>query len=554
MNALLDRRVLRMTVLALAVSLGMVGGCGRKKDVSMIEKRLEAYAPVHLSVDTSVLDENQHKVLLKLVEAAKAIDPIFWHQSAHEALAVKAELEKSKKPEDQTILQYVLINYGPFDRRFENERFYGKGAPKPPGAGFYPHDLTKEEFEAYIEAHPDVKTDFEKLNTVIKRKGTELVAVPFEVEYKSSLEKAAQALREAAGFADNTSLKRYLNLRAHALLSGDFYESDMAWMDLEGNLLDTVIGPIEVYEDGLMGLKASYEANVVVKDPAASAQLDAYKQYLNRLEHSLPMEEKYKRDSVGMGNKLEIVNVAYFAGDYNSGIKTIAASLPNDERVIEAKGAKKQIYENVLGAKFRMILKPIAGILVDPAQVAWVSEESFVTNTLQHEISHTLGPVNVHGRDDLGVRKALQERYSRIEECKADIVGIHNTAYFRKVDVFDDDQMRRNYVTYLGGIFRSIRFGTESAHATGMAIQLNYLMKEGGIEYNAATGTYRVNFEEFPAAVDKLAAEILMIETMGDYDRAGEMIETYGTLSPEVEASLAKLAAIPVDVTFTYDY
>lgn len=520
----------------------------------MIEERLKAYAVVDLRADTSMLDENQRRVLLKLVEAAKAIDPIFWHQSAHEALSVKAELERSRRPEDKTILEYVLVNYGPFDRRFENARFYGKGEPKPDGAGFYPHDLTKEEFQGYIDAHPEVREDFEKLNILIRRRGTELVAVPYEDEYRTHLEKAAQALREASQWADNPSLERYLGLRADALLSGDFYESNLAWMELEDNLLDTVIGPIEVYEDQLMGLKASYEANVMIKDPEQSARLDVYKQYLNRLEHSLPMEERYKRDSVGLGNKLEIVNIAYFAGDYNAGIKTIAASLPNDERVIRAKGAKKQIYQNVLGAKFRMILEPIAEVLVDPEQRPHVSQDAFVTNTLQHEISHTLGPVKVYGREDLTVRKALEERYSSVEECKADIVGIHNSAYFHKVDVFSEDEVRSNYVTYLAGIFRSIRFGAESAHAKGMAIQLNYLLREGGIEYDAAAGTYRVEFERFPAAVDKLAEEVLTIEATGDYDRAGDLLETYGELTPEVEASLARLADIPVDVRFTYEY
>jgi hypothetical protein len=548
------RRVIVILAAVLIAVPVVLGGCGRPKDVSMIEERLKAYALVDLRADTSHLDANQQKVLMHLVEAAKAVDPAFWHQSAHDALAAKAELESSKHPEDKTILEYLMINYGPYDRRFENERFYGEGGPKPDGAGFYPHDLTKEEFEAYITAHPEVKEDFEKLNTLIKRRGTELVAVPYEEEYRIHLEKASAALRQASRYADNPSLKRYLSLRADALLSGDFYESDMAWMDLEDNLLDTVIGPIEVYEDQLMGLKASYEANVMIKDPIESARLDIYKNYLNRLEHALPIDEKYKRDSVGMGNKLEIVNVAYFAADFNAGIKTIAASLPNDERVIEAKGAKKQIYRNVLGAKFNMILKPIAEVLVDPEQLDWVSEESFITNTMQHEISHTLGPTHVYGNEDLTIRKALQERYSRIEECVADIVGIHNSAYFQKVDVFTEDQVRRNYVTYLGGIFRSIRFGTESAHAKGMAMQLNYLLKEGGIEYNTTTEKYRVNFQKFPEAADKLAREVLTIEATGDYEKAGEMLATYGELTPQTLASLDKLADIPVDVRFTYAY
>lgn len=520
----------------------------------MIEQRLKAYAPVHLTADISHLDGNQKKVFESLVAAAKAIDPIFWHQSAHEAPAVRAELEHSKRPEDRVILDYVLVNYGPFDRRFENERFYGKGGPKPAGAGFYPHDLTKEAFEAYVAQHPDVKESFEKLNTLIRRKGTGLIAVPYEEEYRVHLERAAAALREGARYAENPSLKRYLELRADALLSGDFYESDMAWMDMEGNLLDTVIGPIEVYEDGLMGYKASYEANVMVMDVEESRRLDVYKDYLNRLEQSLPMDPKYKRESVGLGNKLEVVNVAYFAGDFNSGIKTIAASLPNDDRVTDAKGAKKQIYRNVLAAKFRMILKPIADLLVEPSQLPWVSEDAFVSQTLLHEISHTLGPGTVYGSAGQPVRKALEERYSAIEECKADIVGMHDTAYLREVQVFDDEAVKRDYATYVAGLFRAIRFGTEEAHAQGTCIQLNYLLKMGAIEYDASAGRYRVNFEKFPAAVDALAHDVLTIEATGDYEGAGKLLETYSALPDHVQAALAKLDAVPVDVRFTYEY
>ncbi|MFQ5878433.1 MAG: hypothetical protein ACE5JH_12240, partial [Acidobacteriota bacterium] len=490
----------------------------------------------------------------KLLEAIEVMDALYWKQMGRQALEARRAFEDASDPVDRLYREFVMINYGPYDIRNGMEPFIDLGGwgERPPGAGFYPEDMSRREFEAHLAAHPALREEFERFNTLIRRIDGTLVAVPFEKVYVDELARAARALREAARLVPGPSLRRYLSLRAEALLGGDYYRSDLAWLEVRDNLLDVVIGPIETYDDALFGYKASYEGAVLVKDVARSRALEVYKEHLPGMSRSLPVEERFRRSSAASGNVLEVVNVVKFAGDFNAGIKTVAASLPNDERVIQEKGAKKQIYKNVLEAKFETILEPIARLFLRRGAWPLVTREAFVTNVLMHELAHTLGVDYVAGQEHLTVRRALKERYSPIEEAKADVVGIYSLQYLRDQGVFTKGEIRECYATYLAGIFRSIRFGAEEAHGKGVAVQLNHLMNEGGIEYDAKSGLFSVHRRRFEPALTRLAGELLEIEGTGDYERAGALLDRFGGISPEVEKALGRTADVPVDVTFTY--
>ena len=530
------------------------GAAPASRDEAGIRERLRAYAPVKLQADLSALGPGDRDALQKLVAAVAAADAIYWKQMGPQALEARAAFAAATDPVDQLYRDFVAINYGPFDIRSDMERFVDTptGGPRLPGVGFYPADMTREEFETRIRTHPGLKDEFEKPNTAIRRVDGTLVAIPYERLYVDDLEPAARALQEAAALVGSPSLRRYLSLRSEALLKGEYYPSDLAWLDVKDNAIDVVIGPIETYDDGLMGLKASFEAAALVKDARGSRALDVYLRHLDGMSRALPVDEKYRKASVGAGNVLEIVNVVRFGGDFNAGIKTVAASLPNDERVIQEKGAKKQIYRNVLEAKFDAILQPIATLALAKKDVPLVTREAFVTNVLLHELSHTLGVEYVAGSKDLTVRRALKERYAAIEEAKADVVGLFNLAYLKAQGVFTDAEAEENDATYLAGLLRSVRFGTQEAHGRGTAVQLNFLLRQGGVQFDAKRGEYSLNPKKFDAALAALARELLEIEGTGDYERAGRLLSKDGELDAATRAILKRFETVPVDVVFTY--
>jgi hypothetical protein len=544
----------------IAVMMTLLAGGARsaraiEKDEKDIRDRLKVYAPVKLTADMSGLSARDREALGKIVTAVNAVDAIFWKQMGRQATEARAAFARPAAPIDALYRDFIGINYGPFDVRKDNERFVaaaGDAGPRLPGAGFYPEDMTREEFESRLHGYPEQREEFEKINTLIRRIDGTMVAIPFEKVYIDELTAAARALQEAAALVDNVSLRRYLSLRAEALLKGDFYASDLAWLDLNGHAIDVVIGPIETYDDALLGLKASYEGAAMLKDAKGSRALDVYKQNLEGMAQALPVEARFRKANTGTGNVLEIVNIVRFSGDFNAGIKTIAASLPNDERVIQEKGAKKQIYKNVLEAKFDAILQPIGRLFLTRKDQPRVTRDAFVTNTLLHELSHTLGVDYVAGKGDLTVRKALKERYSAIEEAKADVVGIFNVQYLRAREILTDDEADENYVTYLAGLFRSVRFGTAEAHGQGTAVQVHFLLREGGIERDAKSGEWSVHPRKFEPAIALLAKELLEIEGTGDYARAGALLDGMGVLDAATQEALKRTEAVPVDVTFTY--
>jgi hypothetical protein len=524
------------------------------RDEADIRVRLQAYAPVRIQVDLSGLPAGEREAIPELLRAVRAVDAIYWKQLGPQALEARAATADATDPLGMLDRDLVAINYGPFDIRNDMERFLDTptGGARLPGAGFYPPDMTKEEFDGRLRAHPDLRPSFEKMNTVLRRVDGVLLAIPYEQLYRDDLETAAEGLRQAAQDVSSPGLRRYLSLRAAALLSGDYHASDLAWLEMKDNLIDTVIGPIETYEDRLLGLKTAYEGAVLVKDVRGSRALEVYLGQMDALQAALPVDPKYRDRSAGKGNVLEILNVVRFGGDFNAGIKTVAASLPNDERVIQERGARKQIYRNVLEAKFDVILQPIAQALLAKKGTATVTRDAFVTNVLLHELSHTLGADEVAGQAGLTVRRALRDRYGAIEEAKADVAGLWNLRTLRAQEIFGDDEVHEGDLTWLASLFRSVRFGTEEAHGLANAVQLGFLMHEGAILSDPKRGEFSLSDKRFDPALQALLKELLEIEGSGDYDRAGRILKQYGTLDPVVREALKKVAAVPVDVAFTY--
>jgi hypothetical protein len=509
-----------------------------------VAQRMAQLPRTVIDYDRSLLNDNERQVVAKLIEASKQIDEIYWRQVAEENPAWRAQLSK----QGGAAYDYFVANKGPWDRLKGDEPFIGT-MKKPEGAAFYPADITKEEFERYVAQHPTQKDELQGLFTVVRRDGTNLVAIPYSAFYKDFLDPVAARLREAAAITNDPTLKRFLTLRADALATNDYRESDMAWMDLAGNI-EVVIGPYEVYEDNLFNYKASFESFVTVVDKPESAKLSAYAHALPDMERNLPEPEQYKNPNRGSESPIKVVQELYTAGDARRGVQTAAFNLPNDEFVREKKGSKKVLLKNVMDAKFRQSGQPIAMRVLDPSLTSLVSFDAFFNHVLFHELSHGLGPGFLTQPDGkrVEVRIPLKELYSTIEECKADVLGIWNLIYAQQhglVTAFDEKQL---FATYAGLMFRSTRFGVGEAHGRGTAIQWNWLRERGAVT-PVAGGKYTVDFAKARDAVRDLATELLTIEATGDYTRAHALLDRYGKETPEMAAVNATLKDIPVDIT-----
>ena len=537
----------------------LFSGCERQseksqepEEINMIKDQIAKFVPTELKYDSNALDERQKMVVEKLYQASKIMDSIFLDQVYSKNYEIKANLEKQNTEEAKLQLQLFDIMFGPFDRLEHNKPFIGTET-KPLGANFYPEDMTKEEFETWIKNHPDDEKSFTSEFTVIRRKDGGLGAIPYSQYWKDKLTQASDLLKEAAEFADNPSLKKYLNSRAEAFLSNDYYQSDMDWMDVKDNKIEIVIGPYEVYEDGLFNYKASFESFLTIRDAVESKKLDVFKQYLRDMEIHLPIPDQYKNMKRGSESPLAVVNEIFTAGDTKAGVQTLAFNLPNDERVRKAKGSKKVMLKNVAQAKYDKLLVPIAKIVLDPDQLQYVTFNSFFTHSLMHEMSHGIGPgfITVNGRKT-EVRKELMETYATIEECKADILGMYNNVFMIEKGVFPESFEKETYATFLAGIFRSVRFGINEAHGGGNAIIYNYLLDKGGYEYDQETQKVKVNFDKIAGALRNLANRILMIEAKGNYQGAKDMIAEYAVDSPSMKTLREKLSSLPVDIRPIY--
>jgi len=532
-------------------------------DLPQLQKMIARFAPTQLQVDTSRLSKGDQQALVKLIQAARILNDIFMKQYWSRDIALYQELQKDTTPLGKTRLHYFWINKGPWSDIDEYKAFIPGVPPrKLLGANFYPEDMTKEQFEHWVASlPPKEKEDAVGFFTVIRWKqgadgGKQLAAIPYNQEYREDLTRAAALLREAAGLTENASLKKFLTKRADAFLSNDYYESDLAWMDLDAPL-DVTIGPYETYNDELFGYKAAFEAYVNLKDEQESAKLAALTPHLQEIEDNLPMDPKYRNPKLGGAAPMRVVDEILATGDGAHGVQTAAYNLPNDDRVVAQKGSKRVMLKNVQEAKFKSVLMPIAQHMLAKSALVDVKFEPFFTHIVAHELMHGLGPhqIKVNGRDT-NPRLELKEVYSAIEEAKADVTGLFALQYMMDhaqqmglTNVLPSDAaaQRQLYTTFLASAFRTLRFGLNDAHGKGMAVQFNFLMDKGAFVQNA-DGTFAVDMSKVKQAVADLDHELLTVEAEGNYTGARKMLDELGVIRPAVQKALDSLEGIPTDI------
>jgi hypothetical protein len=546
--------------LAAASLIALIAACDTKpsgssdsaKDSTVVagsdmQRRLSEYTTVKLVVDTSSLTLKERQMLPLLIDAAKAMDPIFWEQTWGSRDSLIATVN------DPGVRRFIDINYGPYDRLDNNAPFVPEVGPRPEGANLYPKDITKPEFEAALTKGPKAHADSLKdLYTLVRRApDSSLIAIPYHVAFKAQNEIAASKLREAAKLAEDPGLKKYLELRATALLTDNYRPSDLAWMDMKNNTIDVVIGPIETYEDGLYEYKAANEAYVLIKDKTWSQRLSRYAAMLPALQKGIPVSAQYKKETPGTDSDLNAYDAIFYAGQANSGAKTIAINLPNDEEVQLKKGTRRLQLKNVIQAKFDRILMPIATELIDADQLPMLNFNAFFENTMFHEVAHGLGIKNtINGKGT--VRLALKERSGALEEGKADILGLYLVQKLNEQGELKGEDIRGNYVSFLASLFRSVRFGGADAHGRANIAAFNFLQQQGAFVRDSATNKYRVDFAKFQTGMNALSEKILTLQGNGDYEGVGAFQEQYGTISPELQKDLDRLKTkgIPVDIVF----
>jgi hypothetical protein len=502
--------------------------------------RYDIYSDVGLTTDLGHLSDNQKQMVALLIDAAKITDDIFWLQ----VWGDKDELLNSI--EDPKQKRFAYYNYGPWDRLAADQSFVESYGPRPPGARFYPEDMTKAEFEAWQQEGKD-----EQYSIVKRAEDGSLMLLPYSKAFESQIGEIADLLMRASELAEDPEFAAYLKLRAVAMKTDDYQASDMAWMDMKNNPIELVIGPIETYQDALYGYRAAFETFVLIKDQVWSERLARFAQYMPDLQRGLPVADAYKAEIPGSDADLNAYDLAYCAGDCNSGAKTIAINLPNDEEVQLAKGTRRLQIKNSMLAKFNQILMPISNELIAEDQRQHITFDAFFGNTMFHEVAHGLGIKNT--LDGAGtVRQALKEHSSALEEGKADILGVYMVQKLREMGEITEGELMDNYVTFLAGIFRSVRFGASSAHGRANMIRFNYFSDADAFSRDPKTGTYRVNVEAFELAIKNLGNDILVLQGNGDYDAVTAFVAEKGTVGAQLQADLNRLDAISIPVDIVY--
>ncbi len=557
---------MRKIFLSSLASAALLIACGPKNEVEIapiktdikaetqgydLARQYSKFAEVKMNPDTSFLSEGNRAAVNKLIEASKYLSEIYLLQLDVRNPEIRAEIAASDRPDKQLLLDMFDLHFGVCDGLEDGKVFYGD-TPCPKGGGFYPADMTKQEFEDHIAAHPEDEEAFTSGYTVIRRKEGKLVAVPYSIEYRKPLLAAVDLMREAGELTDNVRLRTFLRKRAAAFLRNDYFDSELAWMDLDGDI-EIAIGPYEVYDDKLFGYKTAFESFVTVKNPEESKALAKYKNFLKDMEANLPVEDQYKNFDRGAKSPIVVSYQVHGGGDNENGVQTIAFNLPNDERVREAKGAKKVILNNVLGAKYDRILAPIGERVLVPEQAKLTAKKWMSNNTLFHELSHSLGPgtITVDGVETT-VNAQLKDLASGVEEGKADVMGAYNILYMMERGELDIADKEAFLATYFTGKFRSMRFGTGAAHAKGAAYQYNYFREVGVAEWLPKEQRFRLDFAKLEQAISDLTGKIVRLQGDGNYDAVKAFLDEYLPLDTEANTVLGNLDDIPYDIRPIY--
>jgi len=513
-----------------------------------LEKELAKFKPVQMPFDSAHLTAREQQMVAKLVEACQYLESIYWRQSDSEGLKLYQSLAGSRAPKDIALRRFLRINGSRFDLINDNAPFVGTAA-WPPGRAIYPSDLTHEEFDKYIAAHPDQKAALYDPWTVVRRKGDALEAIPYHLAYKQWVDPAAKALRDAADLSDDAAFAKFLRLRADALQSDQYFDSDIAWVSLVNPKFDIIFAPYETYLDDFLGVKTSYGASILVRNEEESRKLDVFQKYVPDIQDSLPLAPEDRPSKRGLFSPMEVMDAPYRAGDLRHGYQAVADNLPNDPRIHEQKGSKKIFFKNFMDARVNYVILPIAMRLLRADEAALASADGYLATTMMHEISHGLGPAfsrTSAGKRD--VRESIGPTYSGLEEAKADIVGLYGLKWLVDRGDLPKEKLNGYYASEVAGIFRTVRFGVAEAHGRAEIMEFNFFSERGAISRDAASGRYAIDFNRMPDAVAALAKELLDEEATGDRARAEAWFAKYGTVPPDLAKSLEAASDVPVDV------
>ena len=542
------RKILMASIVASTLAAG-AHAQQRVPDLAQLKTMTARFAPVDLSADVGPLPANERQALARLVEAARVMDTLFLRQVWAGNETMLLDLLQDTSELGRARLHYFLINKGPWSRLDQNAPFIAGAPPKPEQANFYPAGATKDEVDAWIGTLSGPQRTFATgfFTTIRRNPEGKLIAVPYSFEYQGEVARVAQLLREAAALTRQPTLKTFLEKRAQSLITNDYYDSDVAWMELDATIEPT-IGPYEVYEDEWFNYKAAFEAFIAVRDDVETNKLARFGSELQEIENNLPIDPKYRNPKLGALAPIRVVNTVFSSGDGNRGVQTAAYNLPNDERVVAEKGSKRVMMKNNQEAKFKMVLVPISKVALAAKDQADIDFEVFFTHILMHELMHGLGPHNiVAGERPTNVRQELKDTYSTIEEAKADVSGLFALQFLVDHGKLDRKFEQTMYTTYLASMFRSIRFGLNEAHGRGVAIQLNYFLDHGGVVV-APDGTFAVVPARIKQNVIDLTRDIMTMEATGAYIDAKQMIEKMGVVRPTVQRVLDRLVNVPVDI------
>jgi hypothetical protein len=516
------------------------------KVVPDLEQRIAKWKPIVMPFRSDGLTPNEIKVVQKLVEATRALENIYWRQSDPEGLTLFQKLAGSRHAEDMRVRHFLLINGSRYDLLDDNKAFIGE--PYRPGRGFYPSSLTREQIEQYVKEHPDQKDAIYSGFTVIRQNGDKLEAIPYSVAYRSFLEPAANALNAAADLSDDKDFANFLRLRAKALLNDNYYESDLAWVDLKNPKIDVIMAPYETYLDGLLGVKTSYGPAVLIRNEAESRKLDLYQKYVPEIQDALPLAAEDRPSKKGHITPMEVMDSPYRGGDLRHGYQAVADNLPNDPRIHAEKGTKKLFFKNFMDARVNYVILPIARVLMPTEQASKASGEGYMAGTIMHEICHGLGPAysRVNGKQ-VDIREAIGPVFGGLEEAKADVVGMWALKWLVDKGVLPKERLQEYYASYLAGNFRTLRFGTGESHGKAEMMEFNWHFERGGFKRDEQ-GRYYVDFEKIGDSMAALAKELLEIEATGDRARAEALLSKYDTMPDHLTNALKKVEHVPVDV------